>query len=192
MDKKLLKALDNLSNSLEMIADALQSGEASSDTGAALQSGDFIKDIKEINEGVKSIKVDTQQILKNQQTIIELSKKKEADKKTGDFEGASDPKKESAIKKGVATILLIAVAVLAIGMAFKLVGDINVLSVIGLALAITVVAIAFEKIAKLDLTVKQAAVASLTMVMMSVAVTASSWVLGMIEPVSFLKMLTNL
>ena len=50
MDKKLLQALDNLSDSLEMIADALKSKEEStSSTGAALKEGDFGKQLQEIN-----------------------------------------------------------------------------------------------------------------------------------------------
>ena len=77
-----------------------------------------------------------------------MQKKKENDKKTGLFEeSGEDPKKEGQIKKGVTTILLIAVAVLAIGLAFKLVGKIDFLSVVGLSLAVVLMAIAFEKIA---------------------------------------------
>jgi len=191
MDKKLLQALDNIGNGLEMLVDALNSKEeAQSSTGAALQGGDFGKQLESINAGIKSIKADTQEIIKNQQTIIALSKKKEDDKKTEEFEGASDPKKESAIKKGVGTILLIAVAVLAIGMAFKLVGDVDFLSVVGLALAITIVSIAFEKVAKLDLTLKQAFITSAVLVMIATAITMSSWVMQLITPVSIVQLLT--
>ena len=112
MDKQLLNALDNLSNALDMIAESLKDkGGSKSDTTSALQSGNFIEQIKEISIGVQSIKKDTEEILKQQKTILEMSKKKESDKKTGDLE--SDPKKESSLKKGVASILLIAVAVLA-------------------------------------------------------------------------------
>ena len=107
-------------------------------------------------------------------------------------ETGGDKKKESNLKKGVGTIILIAVAVLAIGMAFKLVGKIDFLSVVGLGLAIVIIAVAFEKVAKLNLSLKQAAIASLSMVMMSVAVMLSSWALGMIKPIGVAQAITGI
>ena len=192
MDKQLLQALDNLSFGLEKLAEALDKKDSKSGTGQALSSGNFGKSLETINTQLKSIKTDTQEILKNQQTIIALSKKKSSDsgKKTEDVEDAGGAKKEGAIKKGVTTILLIAVAVLAIGMAFKLVGKINFLSVIGLSAAIWVMSLAFERIARLNLSIKQAAIVSLTMVMMSTGVTISSWILSKISKVSFGQLLT--
>jgi hypothetical protein len=191
MDKKLLDSLNNLSVALENIADILNKKQSGSATGAALESGDFGKDLKAISVGIKSIKADTEEILKGQKTILELSKKK-SDKKTPMEEAGGDKKKESNLKKGVGTIILIAVAVLAIGMAFKLVGSIDFVSVIGLGLAIVVIAVAFEKIAKLDMTLKQAAIASAAMVMMSIAVMLSSWALGMIRPIGFAQAITGI
>lgn len=192
MDKQLLQALDNLSFGLEKLAEALDKKDSKSGTGQALSSGNFGKSLETINTQLKSIKTDTQEILKNQQTIIALSKKKSSDsgKKTEDVEDAGGAKKEGAIKKGVTTILLIAVAVLAIGMAFKLVGKINFLSVIGLSAAILIMSLAFERIARLNLSIKQAAIVSLTMVMMSTGVTISSLILSKISKVSFGQLLT--
>ena len=192
MDKKLLDSLNNLSVALESIADILNKKQTKSATGAALESGDFSKDIKQISVGIKSIKADTEKILKGQKTILELSKKKSSDKKTPMEEVGGDKKKESSLKKGVGTIILIAVAVLAIGMAFKLVGKIDFLSVIGLGIAIVIIAVAFEKIARLNMTLKQAAIASVAMVMMSIAVMMSSWALGMIRPIGLAQAVTGI
>ena len=192
MDKKLLDSLNNLSVALESIADILNKKQTKSATGAALESGDFSKDIKQISVGIKSIKADTEKILKSQNAILELSKKKNSEKKTPMEETGGDKKKESNLKKGVGTIILIAVAVLAIGMAFKLVGKIDFLSVVGLGLAIVIIAVAFEKVAKLNMTLKQAAIASLAMVMMSIAVMLSSWALGMIRPIGITQAITGI
>ena len=49
MDKKLLDSLNNLSVALESIADILNKKQTKSATGAALESGDFSKDIKQIS-----------------------------------------------------------------------------------------------------------------------------------------------
>jgi len=197
MDKQLLKALDNLSVGLEQLVEALNNkGESGSNTGAALQSGDFGKSLEQISVDIQSIKTDTQEILKNQQTIIGLFKQKKDEKKTDEMEGAGDPKKESQVKKGLATILLIAVAVLAIGMAFKLVGKVSILSVLALGIGIMLVAFAFEKVSKIKgptggpMTIKEAAIISAIMVIASLAVTVSSWILSKIKPLTIPQVLT--
>ena len=191
MDKQLLQALDNLSVALEKISETLNKKDSKSSTGKAMESGNFGGQLKEINNGIKKLLADNQKILKNQQTILASGKKKETDKKTGVLEDVGgDKKKESSIKKGVGTILLIAVAVLAIGLAFKLVGNIDFMSVIGLALAITLVSIAFEKIAKLDISLKKAFTTSLVLVLIAAAITISSWIMSLIMPISFAQGLT--
>ena len=191
MDKKLLDGLDNLSEALIMIAEALEKKgqQSNSATTNALVSGDFTTQIKEINVGIKSIKKDTTKILENQQTILEMSKKK--DKKSNVIEDVGgDQKAESNLKKGVTTILLIAVGVRAIGLAFKLIGDIDFLSVVGLSLAIVLVSIAFEKIAEMNIPIKQAVNTSFVMVIMAFAITASSFILSFITPIGFGQALT--
>jgi hypothetical protein len=192
MDQKLLNALNNLSEGLEAIADALKDkkGGNKSATTDALQGGNFTTHIKEINVGVKQLIKDSKQILKNQETIISLSKKSSGDKKS-DFEKAGgDQKQESNIKKGVGTILLIAVAVLAIGMAFKLVGGINFLSVVGLSIAILLLAKAFEKVSAMRMSLKEAAIVSASLVLMAIALTVSSWILKKLTPIGFTQAIT--
>jgi len=190
MDQKLLNALNNLSEALQEISDALKSKGGNSATANALQSGDFISEIKEISVGIKQLQIDNKKILKNQETIIQLSKKAAGDKKS-DFEKAGgDKKQESNIKKGVGTILLIAVAVLAIGVAFKLVGGIDFLSVIGLSIAILVVAKAFEQVALLKMSLKESAIVSAALIMMATGITISSWIMSKISTISIAQSLT--
>lgn len=191
MDKKLLDALNNLSESLDLIAQVLSEKDgAQSPTAKALESGDFVNQIKEINEGVKKIQADNQKIIKNQETILALSKKKETEKKTGAFQTAGDKDMQKLIKTGVSIVLIIAAGVLAIGMAFKLVGKIDFLSVVGLSLAMVLVAVAFEKIGKLKMSIKDAATTSLILTIAAAGITAASWILSMIRPISFAQALT--
>jgi hypothetical protein len=188
MDQQLLNALNNLSNSLEMIADALQKkGESKTATTNALQSGDFSKQLIEINTSLKSIKKDTQEILSKQNTILKLQESKKKDNIIG--ESGEDPKKESQIKKGATMILLIAAAVLAIGLAFKIVGEVDFLSVVALGLAIVLIGNAFVKIAESKMTLDDAIVAGKVMVVMSIAIMLSSWILSLVEPIGFTKLL---
>ena len=193
MDQKLLDALNNLSFALEEISDALKDRKkaAKSDTTTALQSGNFSKTIKEIHVGIKSIKKDTQQILKQQKTILELSKKKNADKKTDAFE--TDSKKEGSIKKGVTSILLIAVGVLAIGLAFKLVGKVDFLSVIGLGIGIYAVSVAFEKIGKLkNLSYRKVFMIASVMPLMGMGIWLASKFLARVTPMSIGQIITSI
>lgn len=195
MDKKLLNALNNLSFALEEISEILKeskdSKEKKSATTEAMASGDLSVQLKELSEGIRLVKEDTQEILKNQKTILQISKERQNESKTSLFEDAGGNKKqESQIKKGVGTILLIAVGVLAIGMAFKIIGKIDFLSVVGLGLAIVFISHAFETVAGLKMSIKDVSLISSSMVIMSIGVTISSWILSGIKPISITQSLT--
>jgi hypothetical protein len=191
MDEKLLRALSNIGDGLDELVKALKDKKgAKSDTATAIQAGDFSKQLKEIQGGLKSIKKDTQEILKQQKTILETAKKKDADKKLDAFE--TDPKKESMLKKGIGVIILIAVAVLAIGLAFKLVGKVDFLSVIGLGIAIVLIAKAFESIAMTKLSLKDAAIAAGIMVIMSLGIALASYALRLVKPISLANFLGSI
>lgn len=193
MDKKLLDALNNLSFALEEIAESLKNkggdkGNKSATT-TALQSGKLDKQLQSIDKGVKQLQSDNKRILKNQETIIALSKKKPTEKDP--LDKATDPKQKSKLKDGLASIMMIAVGVLAIGMAFKLIGKVNFLSVIALAIALPLVAIAFEKIAKMkDLKASQMKNLVLVSLAIATAITLSSWVLSLVMPVGIFKLFT--
>ena len=72
---------------------------------------------------------------------------KKARENEGIFDKVSDKKQIKNIKTGVSTVLLIAGAVLAIGLAFKVVGSVNFAAVISLSIAMPLIAIAFSEIA---------------------------------------------
>ena len=194
MDKKLLESLSNLSYALEDIASALKSkSEAQSATAKAFKGGDFIKEIKEISVGVKQLQKDTKKILSNQETIIRLSKQKTSETQAEKL--GEDKKGQSNFKDGLKVILLIAVAVLALGAAFKLIGTVNFLSVIALSIALPLLAIGFEKVHK---TLKKSGFDPkkdsvnfiIAIVSISTAILLSSFILGLVKPVGFTKMLT--
>ena len=195
MDKRLLDSLNNLSIALQDISDSLKSkSEAKSATAKAMKGGNFSKEIKEINIGVIQLKKDTKQILANQQTIMNMGKNKSKGADVAEGLG-KDKQKQKNFKDGIGVILLIAVAVLALGIAFNLVGKVNFLSVIALSIALPLLAIGF---AKVHTVLKQVGFDAkkdglnfvLAMVAISISVTLSSWILSMVAPVSFTKMLT--
>ncbi len=196
MDKRLLDALTNLSWALEEIADVLKSGKNAkkSATSEALVSGDFAKDMKSIVVGIQSVKKDTQEILRQQKTIMSMSKRNNADD-TSFFEKAGgDKKTEGSLKKGIGTILLIAVAVLAIGLAFKIIGKVDFLSVIALSLAILIISKAFTDVGVSlgQMSLGQIFRTSLFLIAMSLAVTVSSFILSKIVTISLLQIVTGI
>jgi hypothetical protein len=195
MDKKLLDSLNNLSIALQEISDALKSkGEATSATAKAMKGGDFIKEIKEINIGVKQLQKDTKQILSNQQTIMKMGKSKSKGADVAEGLG-KDKQKQNNFKEGIGVILLLAVAVLALGIAFNLVGKVNFLSVIALSIALPLLAIGF---AKVHTVLKQVGFDAkkdsknfiIAITAISLGITISSWILSMVTPVTFTKMFT--
>ena len=73
MDKQLLDALNNLSLSLEKVAETLiNKSEMKSPVGTALASGDFSKSLANISESISKLEIDTKKILDNQNTIINI------------------------------------------------------------------------------------------------------------------------
>jgi len=193
MDRELLDALSNLSLALEKISESLskEKSESKTDVGTALQSGDFGKQLIEINEGIKSLKDDTKKILDNQETILKLQKEQSGGKESQLFEGAGKGKTKEMIISGVAVIALIAGAVLAIGLAFKLIGEVDFLSVIALSFSLVLMSEAFSRIASIEnLTLDKVLVTGVALVTMSVALMLSSKILTNVVPVSLLQLVT--
>ena len=79
MDKQLLDALNNLSLSLEKVAETLiNKSEMKSPVGTALASGDFSKSLANISESISKLGKDTQKILDNQSTILNILESKKS------------------------------------------------------------------------------------------------------------------
>lgn len=195
MDKKLLESFDNLSKALEGIAEALRSkAEPRSASAQAIQQGDFIKEIKEINVSVKDILKDTKKIIADQQTIMNMGKSKSKGADVTEELG-KDKKKQGFFKEGIGIILLIAVAVLALGAAFKIIGDVNFKSVIALSIAIPLLALAFERVVKtLEKTKfnakKDGLNFILTMGAIAVSVLITSVLLSMVRPIGMMQLIS--
>lgn len=183
MDKELIQKLGNLADSLEAIAQALDKSKSKSTTatGTALQSGDFSKQIQEISVGIKSIKDDTKKILDNQETIIKMQKQNSG-KNSQLFEETGKSNKKEMIKDGVGAIILIAGAVLAIGAAFSILGDVPIATVIGLAVALPILAFTFQKLSTLDLNMGKIMMVGGIMSIISLSIALSSKILEYVSP----------
>ena len=186
MEDKILGALNDIAKAIEEIASYTKK-KIDNTTNSLLQTVDLGKKMEDIKDGIKSIKKDTEKILKNQETLSRISKDKNS--KNSLFNSVGE--KAGKIKQGVSTVLLIAAGVLAIGVAFKLIGQVNFTSVIALSIALPLVAIAFERIAELK-GLKGADMKNilLSVISMSTAIMISSWLLSAIKPISIGQGLT--
>jgi hypothetical protein len=197
MDKKLLESFQNLSLALEQLSKTLE--ESKKDTKPtessivdALKSLSITEQLKSIDEGVKKIKDDNKEIIKNQKSLLAAVSKQQT-QKPSEYEQMSktvDRKQQNRIKDGVKMILMIAGGILAIGLAFKLIGGVNLKTVLAISLALPLIAFAFEKVSKVKTTLKDMAIANLGLVMMAVSIVAVSRILQLVVPLSASKLFT--
>lgn len=189
IDQAFIDNLQNFTNALEGIVELLKYQADKGDLinkMASAMDGDKIskmtEDIKNILDVSKKVDDRTKEILNE----IKAARKQ---KETGMFEKIQDKDNKKKIVDGVGVIMLIAGGVLAIGMAFKIIGNIDFLSVVALSAGILMISHAFAKIAEIkELTPKKVLYTGLAVIGIAVAVTISSYILQNFKPMSGLQM----
>lgn len=199
MDKKYLEALQNLAYSFvelieEMKGKSAKEGEKSSAFDLFKAQAKLGDTLKVISTGIKKIKDDNKKILSNQDTLISLSKEiRDAKEKKNVFSRLGDQKDSNKLKDGVKTIVIIAAGVIAIGLAFKLIGKVDFVSVMALSIALPLLAMAFAKIAEYkELKGKEIFTILGVMVGIAAAVWLSSIFLSMVRPMGLPQILTSI
>jgi hypothetical protein len=116
-------------------------------------------------------------------TIREVgdSRDSEEDKTESFFGGLS--KNTSKIKDGLSTIVLIASGILSIGMAFKVIGRVDIPSVLALSLALPIIALSFQKISEIGLKPSDVVNVSLLIVGIMTSISISSMILSTVRPI---------
>ena len=194
MDKKYLDALASLAGSMEMLVDSLLEKEKAEKDKPARPSdvSSLNETLIKIQEGVEHITEQNSEILAKQDTIIALTKGIKSNKESkGLLSGMGEG--GASIMEGTKTIILMAGAIMAVGMAFKIVGDVDFVSVIALSVALPLVAMAVAKIAEIDgLGMGDVVVVMFAIVAMAAGITLSSWILNKMEPVQPQLLLTTM
>lgn len=113
-------------------------------------------------------------------------------KKESEPEIITDKKKQTAIKDGVKLVVLMAAGILAMGMALKIIGTVDFASVIALSLALPLIAIAFERIAKIEVNLGKLSVALIGLTMLSATMIAVSYFLSKVTEITLAQGLTVL
>lgn len=193
IDKKFVDNLSDFSKSLEELVKLLQDQIKNKSTDTVtkmLEKMDdklttVVTELKAVRKEAKEIKRDTGDILK----AVKEMKSTKKDGVSSDLGGKSP----NTIAEGVKSMILIAAGVLAIGLAFKIVGKVDFLSVLALSAAIYTIALVFEKLAKIEaLSIKKVTGLSIMMVIMAGAIAISGMLLNLVPNMSLMTMLSVL
>jgi len=192
-DEKFIENLNNFSVALKNITELLEEQAKTHPTDVVnqlLESFDGDK-VSKIAEDIEEIKNSTAEINERNQQILEEVKAIRKEKESGMFEKIENGDNKSKIVDGIKTVILIAGGVLAIGMAFKLIGNVDFLSVIALSAGIYVIAKAYEQIAKMKgLTPGEVLTISAILPMMALSTLLSAYILSKIPTMPPEKILT--
>jgi len=148
-DKGFINKLESFTDALGDLVDILKKkSEKSSDTVFETMDdfpnkiNDIAKELSEIKKDVSDLKSTTNDIKK----AVEDIKKDDGNDTGGVFFGKISNIKNKSLKEGIGIIGLMAGSILAMGLAFKVVGDVDFTSVIGLSIAISVMSVSFIEV----------------------------------------------
>ena len=198
MDKKVIKALSNFGDAIDTLVEELKKQtEAKSEKSGFFSNlfgkNSMVKQMKKIQEGIKEIKNDTVEIIKNQKELLKLSKKNDEGKEGGVFEKSGEKGNMEKIKNGAGSILLIAASVLAIGVALKIVSPVDVITAIALAVAITAIGFAMAKLSEAGIpTPGEALIMGLALLSFTGGIVASSFLLSIMPTITGEQFITFL
>ena len=192
LDRKYIDNLQKFSDALESIVELLKAQTKKGGKGGATDSVNtmlggvdakkltkIVSDLEVVNKRTKKIESTTDKIL----TEVRAAKKA---KESGMFANISDPNNKNKIVDGIKSVVLIAGAVLAIGLAFKIVGKVDFLSVVGLSLALYILAETFARIGEIKGLTKNKMIMVLQILgIMAAGLVIASAVLSMLQPISF-------
>ena len=180
IDEKYIDNLDTFSSALEQIVELLKEQQKANKADTV---NEFLKtpmnnlvevvsDLKKVTiKGFAKVNSDNSEILKKIESIKQQ-------KESGMFDRVEDPKNKSRIVDGIKVVVLIAAGVLALGMAFKIIGKVDFLSVMALSGAILTMSTAYSKIAEIkNLTYAKAFVISSILPIIALGLLASGWIL---------------
>ena len=190
IDEKYINNLDTFTSALEQIVELLKEQQKSNKADTV---NEFLKapmdnlvevvaDLKKVTvKGFAKVHADNKEILKK---IESIKQQKEA----GSFDKVEDPKNKNKIVDGIKVVILIAAGVLAIGMAFKIIGKVDFLSVIALSGAILMMSVAFSKIADIkNLTYSNVFVISSILPIMALGLLASGLILKLFPTIGLMQ-----
>jgi len=188
-DQSFIDNLQKFTDALEGITELMQKQQdKGGDAVNTLASGIDADKINQITEQIKSINDNIDNKAKQILDEIKASRKQ---KESGLFDKVENKENKNKIVDGIKTVILIAGGVLSIGIAFKIIGKVDFLSVIALSMGMMMVAHAFAEIAKIkELTIQKTTQVGLALISIAAALTISSFFLKAFQPLNTSQMLS--
>jgi hypothetical protein len=197
LDEKYILNLQNLSDALESLVDILKEqhkagGQAGgTDTVNTMLGNMDTEKFNKIVDDLNDVKATSIRIENNTDKILKEVKDARSAKESGMFGEIEDPKNKSKIVDGIKVVALIAGGVLAIGLAFKIIGNVDFLSVIGLSVAMLIMAKTYSEMSNMKgMNWKNVLIINLMLVTMSIALLASSVILNQMPDLSPKQLIT--
>lgn len=189
-----ISALQDFSKSLQYFVDSIKNQVENENNNLkdsvtvakeqATMMMEMAKELKVVSETTSATKNNTEQIL-------DIVKGIKQEKKKGIWDKLSAAKdKTKSMSEGIKTIALMAGAILAVGTAFKIIGEVDFKSVLALAVALPLVADAFNTIGETSKDPKESAKTALSMVIMSIGLTASGAIISLMPSLSIGQMIS--
>ena len=176
-----ISKLENFTDSLESLVESLKDQQKNSPTenlDTFLENFDAGK-ISSIVESLTEIKETNKQLLSGQKEILEAVKTLKSQKDEGPLGDLKTKSGNSVITDGIKVIMMMAGGILAVGVAFKLVGDVDFLSVVSLSMAMFLLAKTYAEIAKIkELSYKNAVMVSSVLPIMALGLVLSGGILA--------------
>lgn len=197
LDQKYIENLQKFSDALENIVELLKEqtkkgGDGgSTDAVNTMLNGIDTQKITKIVEDLDSINNRTKKIESNTDKILAEIRDTKKAKESGMFDKIEDPKNKNKIVDGIKSVALIAGAILAMGIAFKIVGDVDIMSVLAISASIFIMAKTFSDISNLkNLNYSKMLMVGMTIGALSIALLLSALILKLVPTFSMMQLVS--
>jgi len=194
-EQDYLDSLHNISKSFEALVQSIKNkieNEKESVKNSTISSKEqtqyfleFALKLEEISEEVTSTKENTELILYHMRRDSKKTTKKE-----GLFSKAKD--NVSGVFDGIKTIALMAGSIVAMGMAFNIIGEVDFASVVALSIALPLLAYGFAKVKDAKISIKDSLELGVVMTVLSMAIVTSGLALSQMPTLGFSQFLSAL
>jgi hypothetical protein len=192
--REYIDALNDFTQSLEAVVEALKNQakkDDDADGGKTMEdffgeNSQWFKFTESIVDSIKDQKKYNKKNAKKQDEILQHVKDLRASKETGIFDKISGADNKKGMIDGIKSVVLIAGAVMAVGLAFKIIGDVDFASVVALSIALPMIALAFAQMKEAgQVSLKDIMGLGLALVSGSIAMVLASYILKNIQPIGF-------
>lgn len=191
-NREYIDALNDFTQSLEAVVEALKNQakkDDDEDGGKTMEdffgeNSQWFKFTESIVESIKDQKKYNKKNAKKQDEILQHVKDLRDSKESGIFDKISGTDNKKGMIDGIKSVVLIAGAVMAIGLAFKIIGDVDFASVVALSIALPMIAIAFAQMKEAgDISYKDVVNLGLALVAGATGMVLASYILKNIQPI---------